>query len=133
MDRRGEIDERSDRCPGRFYLCASAKVRARARKVSAGPKEEEAQTQLLKDAPAAPKCPLYGSSIFTTSPERGEVTCARCGLVLEEHLIDLRPDQRAYTPEDRQSRRTGSLITFALHDMGLTTTISRHDRDASWT
>ncbi|MCQ5374933.1 MAG: hypothetical protein NO515_08000, partial [Candidatus Methanomethylicia archaeon] len=109
---------------------------------------EEAQTQELKGAPAVsiptpaptstqtpmptqmPKCPLCGSSSFTASPERGEVACARCGLVIEEHLIDLGPDQRAYTPEDRYSRRTGPPITFTLHDKGLTTTISRQDRDA---
>lgn len=110
---------------------------------------EEAQTQELKGAPAAsiptpaptststpiptqmPKCPLCGSSSFTASPERGEVACARCGLVVEEHLIDLGPDQRAYSPEDRYGRRRiGPPITFTLHDKGLTTTISKQDRDA---
>jgi len=105
---------------------------------------EAAQTQELKGAPAAstptstqtptptqmPKCPLCGSSSFTASPERGEVACARCGLVIEEHLIDLGPDQRAYTPEDRYNRRTGPPTTFTLHDKGLTTTISQRDRDA---
>jgi transcription initiation factor TFIIB len=105
---------------------------------------EEAQTQELKGAPAAsiptstqtptptqmPKCPLCGSSSFTASPERGEVACARCGLVVEERTIDLGPNQRAYTPEDRYSRRTGPPTTFTLHDKGLTTTISRQDRDA---
>jgi len=105
---------------------------------------EEAQTQELKGTPAAsiptstqtptptqmPKCPLCGYSSFTASPERGEVACARCGLVVEEHLIDLGPDQRAYSPEDRYNMRTGPPLTFTLHDKGLTTTISKQDRDA---
>jgi transcription initiation factor TFIIB len=116
-------------------------------KLVPGQRGEEAQTQELKGAPAVsiptstqtpmptptqtPKCPLCGSSSFTASPERGEVACARCGLVVEEHLIDLGPDQHAYSPEDRYSNwRTGPPITFTLHDKGLTTTISKQDRDA---
>jgi transcription initiation factor TFIIB len=139
--------------PEDFTFVQALQLEQELEKLEPDRRGEEAQTQELKGAPAAsiptstptqtpmpmpmpmptqmPKCPLCNSSSFTASPERGEVACARCGLVIEEHLIDLGPDQRAYSPEDRYGRRRiGPPITFTLHDKGLTTTISKQDRDA---
>ena len=34
-------------------------------------------------------CPHCGSAVFISDYDRGEEVCARCGLVLKEHLLDM--------------------------------------------
>ena len=72
------------------------------------------------------KCPECGSTYFTEDKTRGEMICARCGLVLEESMIDTSPEWRAFD-EEQMSRRTraGAPLTFTKHDKGLTTEIGR--------
>ncbi len=71
-------------------------------------------------------CPDCGSKYFMEDKTRGEVVCAKCGLVLEEELIDTSPEWRAFD-EEQISRRTraGAPLTFTKHDKGLTTEIGR--------
>ena len=71
-------------------------------------------------------CPDCGSKYFTEDKTRGETVCARCGLVLEEDMIDTSPEWRAFD-EEQISRRTraGAPLTFTKHDKGLTTEIGR--------
>jgi transcription initiation factor TFIIB len=62
---------------------------------------------------------------------RGETTCNNCGLVIEEYMVDMGPEWRTYTAEDRKNRsRVGSPISYAIHDKGLSTMICRGNRDA---
>ncbi len=62
---------------------------------------------------------------------RGEITCNRCGLVIIEHIIDLGPEWRSYTTEDRMKKsRVGSPINYSIHDKGLSTMICWRNRDA---
>jgi transcription initiation factor TFIIB len=72
------------------------------------------------------KCPDCGSKYFREDPTRGETVCAKCGLVLEEDMIDTSPEWRAFD-EEQMSRRTraGAPLTFTKHDKGLTTEIGR--------
>jgi len=74
----------------------------------------------------AKKCPECGSKYFREDPTRGEIICAKCGLVLEEEMIDTSPEWRAFD-EEQMSRRTraGAPLTFTKHDKGLTTEIGR--------
>ena len=71
-------------------------------------------------------CPDCGSKYFTEDKTRGEIVCAKCGLVLEDSKIDASPEWRAFD-EEQISRRTraGAPLTFTKHDKGLTTEIGR--------
>jgi len=42
--------------------------------------------------------------VFVTDPETGEVVCRRCGLVLQEEVLDQKPEWRAFTPEERRAK-----------------------------
>ncbi|HDD25687.1 MAG TPA: transcription initiation factor IIB [Acidilobales archaeon] len=64
--------------------------------------------------------------------ERGEYICIETGEVIEERVIDQGPEWRAFTSEEREKRsRTGSPISYTIHDGGLTTVIDWKDRDAT--
>nr|WP_243665755.1 TFIIB-type zinc ribbon-containing protein [Vulcanisaeta sp. JCM 16159] len=39
-------------------------------------------------------CPNCGSTDIVFDPERGELVCRHCGLVIEEHVMDLGPEWR---------------------------------------
>ncbi len=72
------------------------------------------------------RCPECGSTHFIEDPTRGEIICAKCGLVLEEEMIDTSPEWRAFDEEQISRRtRTGAPLTFTKHDKGLTTEIGR--------
>jgi len=72
------------------------------------------------------KCPECGSKYFNEDMTRGETVCAKCGLVMQEAMIDSSPEWRAFD-EEQISRRTraGAPLTFTKHDKGLTTEIGR--------
>lgn len=72
------------------------------------------------------KCPECGSSNFMEDPRRGELVCTNCGLVLEESLIDLSQEWRAFDSEQMARRaRAGAPLTFTKHDKGMTTEIGK--------
>ena len=54
-------------------------------------------------------------------PERGEYVDTETGEVIEDRVIDLGPEWRAYNETERE--RVGSPLTLRVHDQGLTTTI----------
>ncbi|MEM2234273.1 MAG: transcription initiation factor IIB [Desulfurococcaceae archaeon] len=65
-------------------------------------------------------------------PERGEYICEETGEVIEERVIEEKPEWRAFTPEERERRsRIGGPLTATVHDMGLSTVIDWRDRDAT--
>ena len=75
-------------------------------------------------------CPDCGSELFNDS-SRAEISCKRCGLVIEENLIDQGPEWRAFDHEQRNSRtRVGAPVNPAVHDMGLPTVIDYKNKDA---
>ncbi len=72
------------------------------------------------------KCPECSSTYFEEDKTRGEMVCAKCGLVLEEAMIDSSPEWRAFDDEQISKRtRAGAPLTFTKHDKGLTTEIGR--------
>jgi len=76
------------------------------------------------------RCPVCGSNEFIQSYERGEITCANCGLVLDEKIIDLGPEWRAFTPEEKMKRsRVGAPLTRSTPD-SLVTVIDWRGKDA---
>ena len=51
-----------------------------------------------------PTCPECGGNRFIEDPSRGELICAKCGLLLKEGLIDTSQEWRAFDSE-QMSRR----------------------------
>ncbi|MFX1492053.1 MAG: transcription initiation factor IIB family protein [Promethearchaeota archaeon] len=77
------------------------------------------------------KCPDCASQKIIQDERRGEIICAKCGLVLSSNLIDIGPEWRAFTKEQSDlRRRVGSPINFTRSDKGLTTTLGWGYRDA---
>ena len=75
-------------------------------------------------------CPVCNSTERFVDNSRAEVCCARCGLVLDENLIDHGPEWRAFDHEQRDKRtRTGAPLTNTISDKGLNTTIDWKDKD----
>ena len=76
-------------------------------------------------------CPECGSQLKTDSG-RGEVNCSKCGMVLEESLVDLGPEWRAFDHEQRDKRtRVGVPTTMTMHDKGLPTVIDWRNKDSN--
>ncbi|MEM2046439.1 MAG: transcription initiation factor IIB [Candidatus Jordarchaeales archaeon] len=77
------------------------------------------------------QCPNCGSTNIIKDYTRGETTCSECGTVIDTTMIDTGPEWRAFTAEEKKDRsRVGSPLTLRMPDRGLSTTISRSDRDA---
>ena len=69
-------------------------------------------------------CPECGNLHLTRDYERAEVICEKCGLVVDDSLIDLSPEWNAYSfEEENKMSRTGSPMNYTLHDKGLSTEI----------
>ena len=76
------------------------------------------------------QCPECKSPHLIEDMDMGELVCRRCGLVLKEGTLDRSPEWRAFTLEERLSkRRVGAPSSYFQFDKGLSTTI-RVDRDA---
>ncbi|WP_302083851.1 transcription initiation factor IIB [Salinibaculum rarum] len=79
-----------------------------------------------RDCDACPECD--GGIEYT---ESNEYICKNCGLVLEEECIDHGPEWRAYSSDEKQRKsRVGPPREELHHDYGLSTQISKQDRDA---
>ena len=76
-------------------------------------------------------CPECGSGHLSKDYSRAELVCSGCGLVIDEDIIDHGPEWRAFDNEQREKRsRTGSPMTYTIHDKGLSPTIGWTNRDA---
>ncbi len=77
------------------------------------------------------KCPECGGNHLSKDYSRAELVCHDCGLVIDEDLIDHGPEWRAFDSEQREKRaRTGSPMTYMIHDKGLSTMIGWQNRDS---
>ena len=77
------------------------------------------------------RCPKCGCTHFNKDYSRAELICKDCGLVIDEELIDHGPEWRAFDSDQREKRaRTGSPMTYTIHDKGLSTMISWKNRDS---
>jgi transcription initiation factor TFIIB len=74
-------------------------------------------------------CPECGFPL-TTDSQRAEILCERCGIVVEDSLVDMGPEWRAFDHEQRDKRtRVGAPSTNTLHDRGLNTVIDWRNKD----
>ena len=77
------------------------------------------------------QCPECGSNHLSKDYSRAELVCRNCGLILDENIIDHGPEWRAFDSEQREKRaRTGSPMTYTIHDKGLSTMIGWKNRDS---
>jgi len=69
------------------------------------------------------RCPICGSKELVTDSGSGEVVCNKCGLVIEDLMLEQKPEWRAFTPEETRAKaRTGPLTSLKKFDKGLSTT-----------
>ena len=62
---------------------------------------------------------------------RAELVCENCGLVIDDDIIDHRPEWRAYDKDQKDKKsRVGPPVNYTIHDKGLNTTIGWTNRDA---
>jgi len=71
-------------------------------------------------------CPICKSTERTVDDSRAEVSCAHCGLVFEESMIDHRPEWMNFGDGKNRSR-VGSPLSYGRVDRGLSTQINRSD------
>ncbi len=75
-------------------------------------------------------CPECGSTNLVWDPERGEIICRDCGLVISENLIDYGPEWRAFDTEQRDKKaRGGSSLNILKPNKGLVTEIDQYNKD----
>jgi transcription initiation factor TFIIB len=71
-------------------------------------------------------CPECGSTNIRLDYDRGESICNKCGAVINESLIDMSQEWRAFDEDQRSKRvRTGAALTPTKHDQGITTEIGK--------
>lgn len=76
------------------------------------------------------ECPECKGKSLASDYERAEVICNSCGLVIDEKIMDLGPEWRAFDNEQRVKRsRAGAPMTYTIHDKGLSTVIDWRDKD----
>lgn len=76
-------------------------------------------------------CPVCKSTEREVDDRKAEVICSKCGLVLDENLIDPGQEWRAFDSDQRDKRaRTGAPATYAIADKGLATNIDFRNKDA---
>jgi transcription initiation factor TFIIB len=69
--------------------------------------------------------------VVITDPESAEIICSACGAVMLERIQEDRPEWRAFNLEETNDKsRTGTPISLARHDMGLSTIIGRINKDS---
>ncbi len=79
-----------------------------------------------KRASSVRKCPDCGSANLSEDSSRGEVFCADCGSIVDENIVDLTQEWRAFDQEQRSKRaRTGAPLTPTKHDKGMITEIGK--------
>ncbi|KTG07666.1 transcription initiation factor IIB [Haloprofundus marisrubri] len=72
--------------------------------------------------PSSNTCPECNGHVATNVVE---TVCEDCGLVIADQQIDHGPEWRSFEDDDSNYERTGSPLTAARHDRGLSTTIGR--------
>jgi len=81
-------------------------------------------------AEAKGKCPECGCTDLSKDYARAEMVCNKCGLILEDHMIDSGPEWRAFDSDQRDKRaRTGAPIKYTKPNKGLATEIDQYNRD----
>ncbi|WP_405274665.1 transcription initiation factor IIB [Methanobrevibacter sp.] len=77
-------------------------------------------------------CPECKSTDLVHDSQKAELSCRRCGHVIEEGIMDMGPEYRAFDNEQRLKRtRTGAPMSFAISDKGLSTVMGKSNSDVN--
>jgi len=91
---------------------------------------EKREAMLEKKVEYTEECPECRGKSLAKDYERAEIICNDCGLVIDEKIMDMGPEWRAFDNEQRQKRsRAGAPMTYTIHDKGLSTVIDWRDKD----
>jgi len=72
------------------------------------------------------RCPECGAKEILVDEPRGERICSKCGLIIDESMIDFQQDWRAFDSEElEKTARTGAPLTKTRHDKGIGTEIGK--------
>ncbi|MBS3056994.1 MAG: transcription initiation factor IIB [Candidatus Aenigmarchaeota archaeon] len=72
------------------------------------------------------KCPECGSTKSYKDEDKAERVCSKCGIVIEDSMVDTGQEWRAFDHSQKINRaRTGAPLTHKRHDKGLTTEIGK--------
>ena len=89
-------------------------------------------SRALKLERSSDKCPRCGKSRMVIDGTGSELCCSNCGLVVREKIVDVGPEWRSFSGDEKGDRsRTGTPTSIAIHDMGLATVIGAVNKDAS--
>ncbi len=75
------------------------------------------------------ECTNCGSNNIITDENRGEKICSQCGLVIEDRMIDVGSEWRAYNQDEFQKRARAEVPSYSLIN-DLSTYISIQNKDA---
>ncbi len=76
------------------------------------------------------KCPECGSDQLAEDKAAGQITCTKCGIVVDT-IIDRGAEWRTYEPHEEKSRsRSGAPLSTMQPDLGLRTQMGGLQRDA---
>jgi transcription initiation factor TFIIB len=76
-------------------------------------------------------CCICDSGRQVTDLESGEIICDNCGRVSPDKAIESRAEWRIFDSENNSRQRAGSPSSLAFHDMGLSTIISKVNKDSA--
>ncbi|QQG48864.1 MAG: transcription initiation factor IIB [archaeon] len=89
-------------------------------------------SRLLRQERNSDKCPRCGKGKMLMDGSGAELYCSDCGLVVKEKIVDMGPEWRSFSGDEKGDRsRTGIPTSIAIHDMGLATVIGTLNKDAS--
>ena len=78
------------------------------------------------------RCPKCGKGPPIEDYICGEILCSSCGYIIKESEIDIYPEWRAFTKEEREAKaRVGIPLSLAVFDKSLATMLDDSKRDAS--
>ena len=81
---------------------------------------------------SGPKCPACGDRKMVTDQSTGEKFCGKCGLVINDRVVDTNAEWRSFSKEGgADPTRTGAPTSLTMHDRGLATIINPLNKDAS--
>ena len=81
---------------------------------------------MLKKDKHGVRCPECGAKEILVDESRGERICSKCGLIVDESMIDFQQDWRAFDSEElEKTARTGAPLTKTRHDKGIGTEIGK--------
>ncbi len=76
------------------------------------------------------KCIRCGKILRVSDEVTGEIICGMCGYVIADQIANMNPEWNSFSDETNK-QRTGSNITLARHDMGLSTIINPINQDVT--